>query len=96
MEDKLINQNQPGSLTSLGDVDCMLTEMFGPQGKSYKCLQCERVVAQKINMKKQIETHLPAIPWPCEHSGKVFKAINSLKSHVSKNHRSIMNTLKIV
>lgn len=86
----------PGSLTSLGDVDCMFTEIVGPQGKSYKCSQCERVVAQKINMKKHIETHLPAIPRPCEHCGKVFKTINSLKSHVSRNHRLIMNTLQIV
>ena len=58
----------PGSLTSLGDVDCMFT------GKSYNCSQCETVVAQKINMKKQIETHLPAILWPCEHCGIFFQS----------------------
>jgi len=61
---------------------------------SWNCKVCGKIVTgrqAKGNMKQHAETHLEGIQHTCTTCGKTYKNRNSLHTHISMKHRSILD-----
>jgi len=55
----------------------------------WKCKECGKLMQEKNNLKRHIETHLKGIFFPCQLCEKMCKSSNSLSVHKSRFHRNV-------
>ena len=84
-EDKVI---LPVSSNEMAEVNEKINQSFEKVASGvYKCLLCEKVSKQSIDMKRHVETHLEGFSYPCQQCGKTFRSKSSLSNHVYLKHK---------
>ena len=84
-EDKVII---PVSTNEMAEVNEKINQSFEKVASGvFKCLLCDKVSKQRIDMKRHVETHLEGLSYPCQQCGKTFRLKHSLRNHVTLKHK---------
>ena len=62
-------------------------EMIFRTESGFQCNVCTKEGKDLRNMLRHAETHIEGVSYPCQHCGKTFRSVNSLKSHKTTRHK---------
>jgi len=86
---ELDNQNAEFDNITDNTMKDTINGMMIKESDYWKCIECGKIMQEKNNLKRHIETHLKGLFFPCQLSKKTCKSSNSLSVHKSRFHRNV-------
>ena len=85
---ELDNKNEEFEDTTDSTIKDTINGMMMKEFEYWKCKECGKLMQEKNNLKRHIETHLKGLLFTCQMCKKTCKSSNSLSVHKSRFHKN--------